>query len=157
MTRFAGGRAGPTRVVVRPSGRAGRTRPRAVAEASWRRVLGLGVLVPLLGCGAAAGVEGSIAAVLERDRSSGRVLVREVPDGRASSVAGLERGDRLKMIDGTHVDDLDAAALVRALRGPVGRVVRLTVVRGEEVLELEVRREPLGRTVEPVPARPRTE
>ncbi|MBM4356767.1 MAG: PDZ domain-containing protein [Deltaproteobacteria bacterium] len=111
----------------------------------------------VLGCGAARPPEGSIAAVLVRDPESGRVVVREVPAGRAAAVAGLAPDDQLKMVDGVHVDDLDAASLVRALRGPVGSAVTLTVVRGPAVREVEVRREPRGRRVEAVPERGRLE
>jgi C-terminal processing protease CtpA/Prc len=48
------------------------------------------------------------------------------------------------MIDGVHVDELDKGRIRDLLRGPVGSKVTLTVIRGEEVVHLEVTREGLG-------------
>jgi len=97
----------------------------------------------LLSCAFASLREASIGAVLVRERS-GAVLVREVPHGHAAWRAGLATGDRIKMVDGSLVDDLDAARLRGLLRGAVGSRAVLTVLRGDQVLELTVAREPLG-------------
>jgi C-terminal processing protease CtpA/Prc len=49
------------------------------------------------------------------------------------------------MVDGILVDDLDAERLRSVLRGATGSRAILTVLREEQVLELTVEREPLGR------------
>jgi C-terminal processing protease CtpA/Prc len=92
-------------------------------------------------CGGAP-VPGSIGAVLGRDELTGAVHVREVPEGRTADRSGVLPGDRLKMVDGILVDALDPPRLRRLLRGPVGSRVTLTLVRGSEVIHVEVVREP---------------
>lgn len=100
------------------------------------------VLAACLGSSGSSG--GSIGAVLVRDNITGVVEVRDAPDGRAASNAGLREGDRVKMIDGVHVDELDKGRIRELLRGPVGSKVTLTVVRGDEVVHINVTREALG-------------
>jgi len=99
----------------------------------------------VVGCGATSQPTGtgSIRAVLDRDPITGAVFVYDVPAGLAAAKAGIEPGDRLKMIEGVHVDDLDREDLQLRLRGPVGSTVELTVVRGDEVVHVEVKRQPL--------------
>ncbi len=87
---------------------------------------------------------GSIGAVLARHTDSGAVHVREVPAGLAAERAGLIAGDRIKMVDGVLLDELTAAEIKALLRGPVGTKVQLTVIRGEEVMHIEVVRRPFG-------------
>lgn len=109
------------------------------------------ILGSVAACGAAKGTgaqakgTGSIRAVLDRDPITGAVYVYDVPEGLAASEAGMEPGDQLKMIDGVHVDDLDRDDLQQRLRGPIGSTVKLTLVRGDEVLHLEVKRQVLER------------
>ena len=54
-------------------------------------------------------------------------------------------GDRVKMIDGVLADELDKERIQSLLRGPVGTSVTLTIIRGEEVMHLEVERQVLGK------------
>lgn len=107
-----------------------------------------GLVVFVLACasclGGGGGPSGSIGAVLVRDNVTGAVRVQETPDDHAASEAGLDIGDQIKMIDGILVDDLDPDRLRALLRGKVGSKVTLTVVRGEEVLDIELAREKLG-------------
>jgi C-terminal processing protease CtpA/Prc len=102
----------------------------------WLRLLG--ALALAAGCGKAA--VGSIGAVLGRDPETGAVHVRAAPEGMAASEAGLLPDDEIKMIDGVVVDGLGKERVVAMLRGEIGTTVRLTVVRGEEVLHLEIKR-----------------
>jgi C-terminal processing protease CtpA/Prc len=108
-----------------------------------------GLLLAML-CACSGSTEGSIGAVLGRDSDTGALHVRETPAGMGAQRAGLLPGDRIIMIDGTHVDNLAADRIRVLLRGDVGSKVKLTVVRGEEVLRLVVTRGEL-RAAQPLP------
>ena len=94
----------------------------------------------VLGAGACGPpVRGTIGAVLLR-RTSGRVFIRDVPEHLAAYRAGIRPGDELLLVEGQDVRRLSDEDLSRVLSGRVDEVVRLTLVRGREVLRLEVRR-----------------
>ena len=114
-------------------------KPRRAPACSARApgLLLLGLLVAAA-CGKPA--IGSIGAVLGRDRDTGALHVRETPEGMAAADAGLLPGDQIKMIDGVLCDDLDKNKIQALLRGEAGTKVRLTVVRGEQVLHIELTR-----------------
>lgn len=101
-----------------------------------RSVLGLWLVVATFGCGGAQ--LGSLAAALIRSGAAGAVLVRAVPPRALSD--GLELGDEVLLIDGQDPRQLTDPQLRALLRGPVGSRVQLTVLRGERVLHLELRR-----------------
>ena len=111
-----------------------------------------GLLLLALGAVAACGppAVGSVGAILGRDRDTGALHVRETPEGMAAAEAGLLPGDQIKMIDGVLVDNLDKNRIQALLRGGVGTKVKLTVVRGEEILHIEITRGPM-RKAEPPP------
>ena len=111
-------------------------------------------LVLALATGAAASCataeQGSIGAVLGRETEGGSVFVREVaPTPAGQAVVDLTPGDELLMIDGEYVRELGAAEVRERLRGPVGSKVRLTLVRGGDVVRLEVVRRELKATLAP--------
>ena len=112
--------------------------------------LGLALLAMTASC--SAGV-GSVGAVLAQEGDSGALYVREVPSGLAADEAGLVPGDEIIMIEGRYVRDLDTSGVRALLRGEPGTRVVLTVVRGEEVRRVEVKRTPMIATLPP--ARPR--
>ncbi len=138
-------------------------------SASWSRLLGAGVLPRVvvlaafaaacwtMGCSATLAKTGSIGAILERETSSGWVFAMAIPERSPAERAGLRVGDRIKMVDGNHVDELAVAGVVALLRGPVGTSVTLTVLRGERVLELTVVREPFRAGAKVVPERERVD
>lgn len=95
-------------------------------------------LAGALGCGPTQGTVGAVFA----QQDEGRLVVHEVPPGLAADKAGLREGDEILLVDGMDVRRMDAKALHRALSGEVGSSVRLTVVRGEEVLRLSLKRTP---------------
>jgi carboxyl-terminal processing protease len=70
--------------------------------------------------------------------------VRETPSNQAAAKAGLLPGDRLKMVDGQLLDPLVTKEVQGLLRGRVGSSVQLTVLRGREVIHLELTRGPLA-------------
>lgn len=86
---------------------------------------------------------GSIGVLLGRHKHTGALHVRGVPAGLTGSRAGLESGDRIKMIDGLLVDRMSPERVRELLRGPEGSTVMLTVLRGDRVLHLKVTRDKL--------------
>ena len=93
-------------------------------------------------CAAACGpARGTIGAVLGQS-SAGELTIREVPDGLASHEAGLQPGDRILLIDDVDVRSLDAKGVHLALSGEVDDKVKLTVVRGEEIIRVTLKRTP---------------
>ncbi len=87
---------------------------------------------------------GSIGAVLAQS-PEGELRLHHVERGLAADRAGLSQNDRILLIDGEDVRGLSEAELHRRLSGEVGEEVRLTVLRGREVLRVTLRRTPLPR------------
>ena len=83
---------------------------------------------------------GSIGVVLGRDAASRSVFVREVPETKGDVEPILLPGDELLMVEGHYVRELSTEDLRRHLRGTPGTKVKLTVVRGGEILRVEVAR-----------------
>lgn len=93
--------------------------------------------------------KGTIGAVLAQD-ADGELVLHEVPEGLAAHKAGLRPGDKVLTIDGMDVRALDAKGIHRALSGEPGDTVKLTLVRGEAIIRVtlkrtEARRLPLAR------------
>ena len=99
-----------------------------------RRALSAGLL--LVAC---ASQRGTIGAVLGQS-ADGKLTVREVPPKLGAAKAGLKPGDQILLIDGIDVRTLDERGLQEQLTGEVGQAVKLTVVRGKEVLHVTVHR-----------------
>jgi C-terminal processing protease CtpA/Prc len=102
-----------------------------------RRGIALALLV-LASCGPG---KGTIGAMLAK-KPDGRLLVHETPDGLASDKAGLQPGDELLTIEGQDVRQMDEKQIHEALSGDVGETIRVTVLRGDEVLRLTIKRTP---------------
>jgi carboxyl-terminal processing protease len=98
-------------------------------------------LALLVLCAACAAERGTIGAVLAQ-QPNGELHVREVPEKLAADKSGLREGDQILLIDGMDVRGLSSDAVHQALSGDVGEPVKLTIVRGEEVLRITVRRTP---------------
>jgi C-terminal processing protease CtpA/Prc len=91
----------------------------------------------MLGCGPPP--RGTIGAVLLR-KEDGRIFVRDVPPHLAAAKAGVLPGDELLLIEGQDVRRLGEEDLRRVLSGHVDEPVRLTFVRGNEVLRVTIHR-----------------
>ncbi|ABR30098.1 peptidase S41 [Thermosipho melanesiensis] len=74
------------------------------------------------------------------------------PDARAIKIispmygtpawkAGLKAGDLIISIDGTPVKDISYLDAVNMMRGEPGTIVKLTVLRNDEILEFKIKRE----------------
>lgn len=102
-----------------------------------RAALTLAVLVAL--GSACSANKGTIGALLGQQRD-GRLFVRDVPAGLAAERAGLRPGDELLLIDGRDVRGMSSKQVHEQLIGDVGQRVKLTVLRGEEVLRVTLKR-----------------
>ncbi len=87
---------------------------------------------------------GTIGALLTK-APDGRVTVRDAPHGLAAANAELIPGDEILLIDGVAARDLSPKALHQKLTGEVGDPVKLTVLRGERVIRVTLRRTPAQR------------
>jgi C-terminal processing protease CtpA/Prc len=84
---------------------------------------------------------GTIGAILGQN-SAGELTIREAPEGLACHQAGLRPGDRILLIDGVDVRTLDSKGVHLALSGEVDEKVKLTVVRGDEIIRVTLKRTP---------------
>ncbi len=84
---------------------------------------------------------GTIGAMLGQS-PNGTLTIRDAPQGLAASNAGLQPGDQILLIDGRDVRAMDAATLHQRLSGAVGEPVQLTILRGNEILRVTLRRTP---------------
>jgi membrane-associated protease RseP (regulator of RpoE activity) len=98
-------------------------------------------LFTITGC---AAERGTIGAQLGK-RDDGRLFIRETPPGLAAQRAGLRPGDEITLINGQDVRAFDEKGIHRLLSGEVGDPVKLTVLRGEQVLHITLQRTPAPR------------
>ena len=101
------------------------------------------VIAGLVACGGGGAFNGSIGVRARRDPESGVVLVTDVPAGLAGAKAGLLPGDRILAVDGVPVSQMTVDGFHRAVRGPIGSHVRLTIQRGDMIVDVELERTPL--------------
>lgn len=95
------------------------------------------IMIALAACGPGTG---SIGAILGKQKTDGRVVVRSVPADMESAKAGLEPGDEILSIDGRDARTMSAQEIHEALVGPVGSTVDLTVTRKGTVVRVRVKR-----------------
>ena len=103
------------------------------------RWLRRGVVVLALGAAGCAAQKGTIGAVIGQSRE-GKLTVREVPKGLGADRAGVKEGDEILLIDGMDVRTLSDSRVQQLLSGEVGTPVKLTLVRGGQVLRVTVHR-----------------
>lgn len=78
---------------------------------------------------------------VQTESRSGRIFVLAVSEGSPAADAGLEPGDEIVSVDGTALSPDNASAVLGQVRGPRGTMVLLGVTRGEERMELAMRRD----------------
>lgn len=86
-------------------------------------------------------ISGSFAGVgIELDKKDGTLVVVAPLKGTPADAAGVQAGDLIAAIDGTSTDSMPTDTAVRLIRGKVGTVVALTLVRDGKVIELKITR-----------------
>lgn len=94
--------------------------------------------------GCASGVPGTIGAALGQ-QTDHRVFVRAAPPGEGASMSGILVDDEVVALDGKPVQGMSPDDIRRAVRGDVGSVLTVTIVRGGERRDVRVTRTPLAR------------
>ena len=102
-------------------------------------------LATITGCAAERGTIGAQLA----QKDDGRLFIREAPVGLATERAGLRPGNEITLIDSRDVRSFDEKGIHKILSGDVGDPVKLTVLRGEQVLHVTLQRTPAPRPHKP--------
>lgn len=81
-----------------------------------------------------------IGAMMQQDYTTGIITVVRVFDDSPSAEAGMQPGDVLYKVEGEEVTGQDLSLVVSDLKGEEGTQVRISIVRGAEVLEMTLTR-----------------
>ena len=92
--------------------------------------------------------QGSVDAVFRYRPQDSTTAVVETRENSFAAEAGLRSNDLILAVDGKNVTGAAFEEVRAALRGPVGSIVRLTVKRGEQVLDIKIERRPLAKEKE---------
>jgi len=82
-----------------------------------------------------------IGTVLDFDAKTGYAHVLNVIPNSAALKAGLEKDDQILSVNNKLFKDKTLAEMADAIRGPAGDSVRLKVLRGDQVLSVNVKRD----------------
>lgn len=86
-------------------------------------------------------ISGSFGGVgMEIDTKNGALVVVSPLKGTPAAEAGILTGDEIVAIDGKTTDGLPVDEAVQKIRGPVGTVVDLTIVRAGKQMDIKVTR-----------------
>jgi len=72
------------------------------------------------------------------------IEVRDVFDGGPAAKAGIEVGDIITGLDGKDVRNWTFGEIVEHIRGHAGTVLRLELLRGEEAINIQIKRDAIG-------------
>ncbi|MDO5295172.1 MAG: S41 family peptidase [bacterium] len=88
-----------------------------------------------------------IGVYIEADmRSNKQLTVIEPIDGSPAAQAGLQTGDRITSIDGRPTKDMSLELAAKAIRGPEGSKVKLTIARSQsQEFTVEIERKKVGK------------
>jgi carboxyl-terminal processing protease len=81
-----------------------------------------------------------IGVVIETVEETGAVRIVNVLEGSPAEKAGVREGDIFQVIDGVDVSQMDQTELAGRVRGEEGTLIQITFLRGEDLVELEMRR-----------------
>ncbi|MCD8132210.1 MAG: S41 family peptidase [Lachnospiraceae bacterium] len=86
------------------------------------------------------GVYYGIGAYVQQDSETGYVKITGVIEGTPAEEAGLQAGDVIYAVDGENVLGMDSSQVVALIKGDEGTWVTVTVLRGDEILDIDVQR-----------------
>ncbi|MCD7806091.1 MAG: S41 family peptidase [Lachnospiraceae bacterium] len=86
------------------------------------------------------GVYYGIGAYVQQDSETGYVKITGVIEGTPAQEAGFQAGDVIYAVDGEDVLGMDSSQVVALIKGDEGTWVTVTVLRGEELLDIDVQR-----------------
>jgi carboxyl-terminal processing protease len=82
-----------------------------------------------------------IGVMIRQNAEKGYVDVTDVLEGGSAIEAGIKIGDCIIGVDGKRIpEDVEAATAMDMVKGEAGTKVKLTILRGEEILEFEITR-----------------
>lgn len=82
-----------------------------------------------------------IGVMIRQNAEKGCVDVTDVLEGGSAIEAGIKIGDCIIGVDGKRIpEDVEAATAMDMVKGEAGTKVKLTILRGEEILEFEITR-----------------
>ena len=80
-----------------------------------------------------------IGVMIRQNAEKGYVDVTDVLEGGSAIEAGIKIGDCIIGVDGKRIpEDVEAATAMDMVKGEAGTKVKLTILRGEEILEFEI-------------------
>ncbi|MCD8067552.1 MAG: S41 family peptidase [Lachnospiraceae bacterium] len=86
------------------------------------------------------GVYYGIGAYVQQDSETGYVKITGVIEGTPAEEAGFQAGDVIYAVDGENVLGMDSSQVVALIKGDEGTWVTVTVLRGDELLDIDVQR-----------------
>ncbi len=88
-----------------------------------------------------SGTFGGIGVVIEYDHNAQTLQVATVYIDSPAEVAGIKVGDYIQAVDGKTVEEFGYLNIVNLVRGEIGTPVKITLKRGEELVEVTAIRE----------------
>lgn len=82
-----------------------------------------------------------IGVYMQRDSEAGYVKINEVMENSPAERAGVKAGDLIKKVDDREVTVDDFDEVPSLVKGPEGTKVKITFIREEKEIEIEIKRE----------------
>ncbi|TVR18599.1 MAG: S41 family peptidase [Anaerolineaceae bacterium] len=95
---------------------------------------------PFIGGDLEGSIEG-IGVIINEMEEGGRVQILTVLPDTPAERSGLQVGDIFYAVEGENVEGLTNLELAARVRGPAGTSVALTILRGDDLIDFDVRRE----------------
>jgi len=88
-----------------------------------------------------AGNYSGIGVLVKENKDKQGIIIVKVFPGSPAEKAGLKNGDIIVKVNGEDITGLPIEAVTPKIKGPAGTKVKLTVLRGEDLLDFEVERQ----------------